>query len=213
MLASLTVPPALRGVAAFALPLIGLLLLTFGWRIYRTVLVMCAVIIGGLAAAALARGHGVVLMLAVGLPVGALCGRVALHFERYAVFVIGGVAGALPVLNSYAFFYTNHTMYAVALGAFLIIGSLTVLFWKPAIVFSISAIGAALVEKGLLMIADRLRPGLGYHLIANQNLALCGLFLLLTLVGVALQYRDSRQEERPTGGPEALREGNGAHGS
>ena len=171
---------------------------------------MCAVIIGGMAASAFVRDHGVVLMLLVGLPVGAVCGRVALHFERYAVFVIGGVAGALPVLNSYAFFYTNHTMYAVALGAFLIVGSLTVLFWKPAIIFSISAIGAALVEKGLLMIADRLRPGLGYHLIARQNLALCGLFFLLTIVGVALQYTDARQGERPGQGPEILREREGA---
>lgn len=186
----------------------GLLLLLIGWRVYRGVLVVCAVVLGGCLAALPFRGVGVLAMLAAALPVGFLCGLLSLHFERYGVFCIGGVAGALPALNSQVFFRTNHAMYFVALVAFLIIGALTVICWKPAIIFSISAIGAALVERGLLVIADRLRPGLALRIISERPLTLCSLFFVMLLAGVMLQYREDEQDKtaRDQPAPDAAQE-------
>ena len=188
MFEHLALPNLFRGAAGVVLALCGWVFIAYGWRLYRVLLVAVCVAVGGSIAAWLTRGHGKAIMLAVGLPIGTISGLLAVYFERYGVFLIGGMASAGPILASQAFFSSDHTMYFAALAGFLITGSLGVLFWKPAIVLSMSAIGATLVGRGALLLMVACRPSLGRLVLARYNLAMCLTFLGLVLVGILLQY-------------------------
>lgn len=167
----------------------GIVLLLFGWKLYRVMMVMIVVVAGGLLAAWLARTRGLWVMLAAGLPAGLIGGHLSLTFERYGVFVLGCVAGVAPVFASEAYFFSNHAMYFAALAIGLITGSLAVLFWKPGIILSLSIIGATAIERGVILGAEYFRPGLGEGIVARYNLPLSLAFLGLVLIGVIEQYR------------------------
>jgi hypothetical protein len=170
----------------------GLVLLLFGWRLYRVLLVMVSVCVTGLAAAWAVRRWGTAAMLAVGAPLGALGGLLSRYVERYGVFLIGGAAGAAPVLDSRVYFFSDHTMYFAALASALIAGSLAVLFWRPGIILSFSVLGAVFLERGALLLAEQARPGLGERIVGQYQVALCLTLLGMVLLGVLAQDRESR---------------------
>jgi len=174
----------------------GVVFLLFGWRLYRVVMVMVVVMAGGLVAAWVVRHWGLWAMLGVGLPAGLVSGILSMHFERYGVFMLGGAAGAAPVLASQAYFFSDHNMYFAALACALIAGSLAVLFWRPGIVFSLSVLGATCIERGIILGAERFRAGLGVRIVTSYNLPLSLIYLGLILLGVIEQYREAPLEKR-----------------
>ena len=198
--------PHLPQAAGLSLLIVaGVVLLLFGWRLYRVLLVMIVVAGAGLLAAWLVRGMGMWGMLVVGLPVGFLCGLASATFERYGVFAMGCVAGAAPILDSRVYFFSDHSMYAAALATGLIAGSLAVLFWRPGIILCLSVLGAVCVERGALLVSEHIRPGLGEAIIAQNNLALSLILLGLILLGVLVQDRESKVSKG--GPPEATHPG------
>jgi len=175
----------------------GIVLLLFGWRLYRLLLVVIAVLAGGLAAAWIVRTRGLWAMLGAGLPAGLACGLLSQFFERYGVFMVGVAAGAAPVFASEAYFFSDHAMYFAALACGLIAGSLAVILWKPAIILCFSVLGATMVERSVFLAAEHFRPGLGVQVISQYNLHLCLSYLALILMGVLVQYREARRVAAP----------------
>ena len=174
----------------------GAVCLVVGWRIYRVLLVAFGTLAAGALAASLTSDFGTLVMLGLGVPVGAFGGLLAARIERFGVFVLGGLAGAVPILVNADFFLSNHTMYFAALICFLLAGSLAVLFWKPAIVLSMCIVGATLVERGVMILLEAAQPGLALRVSSEHNLAVTLVFLALLLVGLVTQMWERRLAEK-----------------
>ena len=183
------------GLGGLLLVVVGLVFIAIGWRLYRVLLVSFGVVALGSVVAWMTRSSGVFVMLALGVPVGIIGGLLSYRFERYGVFVLGGMASAAPVLASEIYFMSNHTMYFSAIAGFLVTGSLAVMFWKPAIILSMCVIGATLVERGVLVVMESLRPGLGLRVAVHHNLLICLVFLGLILVGILIQLQERSQAQ------------------
>ena len=185
-------------VLAPALGGLGVLLLLFGWHIYRVLFVAMAVLTG----AALGAGAGFLLtvpLLILALPLGIVVGLLALKLEKVGAFFTGGLCSALWVLSSPRFPESGMGLYAAACLAFVITGILAVFLWRPMIIVSLAAIGSWLLTNAILLATDALTDGALRRLFETRPWWCLFFVALVTLVGVGFQagFRDKEVEEAP----------------
>ena len=185
-------------VLAPALGGLGVLLLLFGWHIYRVLFVAMAVLIGG----ALGAGAGFLLnvpMLILALPLGIVMGLIALRIEKVGAFFTGGLCSALWVLSSPRFPDSGIGLYIAAFLAFVITGILAVFLWRPMIIVSLAGIGSWFFTNAILLATDALTSG-ALRRLFNTHSWWCLFFVaLVTLAGVGFQagFGDKEAEEAP----------------
>jgi len=185
-------------VLAPALGGLGVLLLLFGWHIYRVLFVAMAVLMGG----ALGAGAGFLLnvpMLFLALPLGIVVGLFALRIEKVGAFFTGGLCSALWVLSSPRFPDSGAGLYIAACLAFIITGILAVLLWRPMIIVSLAAIGAWLLTNAILLATDALTSGVLRRQFETHPWWCLFFVALITLIGVGFQagIREEEVDEAP----------------
>jgi hypothetical protein len=159
---------------------LGMLFLLFGWHGYRIALVTVGVLVGsgfGAALASLVNLHP----LFFALPLGILCGILAVSLEKLGAIFIGGLVGAIPIIALRGEFQSTAVYYICLALAFLIAGIIAIYLWKAVIVFFLTVIGAAFIVNGIALTAERLSPGSGNGLLSNHPL-----FVLVGLLGMVI---------------------------
>ena len=180
-------------VAGVLLLGIGLLYLLWGWRLYRLVLVITLVLVGGAIGGGVARQFGW-HPLWLGLPFGVIAGLLVAWAERFGAFVLGGMAGVLPVIVSRPYFATPHTYAFAVLAAFLLAGSFTVIYLHPMIVLASAFVGAACMENAVLIVLEAALPGFTYRVVNRYPALMIGPFFAIVVVGILHQTRTPPKE-------------------
>ena len=191
--------PAAPVATLVLLAVMGLVYLLLGWRFYRFVLVLTLVLVGGALGAAVADHFGI-HPLWLALPLGVAAGLLVVWIERIGAFVLGGLAGAVPVIASQTYFSSATTFNLAVIAAFLIMGSFTVLFLQPMIVLGTSVIGAATIEHVGLLLVARIRPELAYRIVTQFPAVVVGVFFAMVVIGILCQTRTLPEDRgRPQG--------------
>lgn len=174
----------------------GVLLLLFGWHIYRVALVVLGVLTGGAIGALIAHLVGIhVLYLAI--PLGIVAGVLTAFLEGLAAFFAGGLCGALGMM---ALLQETGAGRYVAVGlAFLIGGLLAIFLWRPMIIISLSVVGAVSIANALLLAANGWTPGSAERFLSGHPYLFAAGLAFLTVCGVIFQSIG----EKPEGEEEA----------
>ncbi len=138
--------------------LIGAVFVFWGWKIFRVALALMGALvgwaIGGIIAAPL--GLGAVFVAAL---LAVVCGLLALFLARVGVFLVAGMWAALLVLGANDLIQAAAARYVAAGVAFVVVGCLALLLWRPVIIFLLARFGAGLVADAAAMAADLFKPG------------------------------------------------------
>lgn len=175
------------GVVAGAMLAAGAVLLFFGWRIYRVALVVAAVALGGLFGATLGGALDVPAIIPA-LVLGVVAGLLAVIVEKAAVFVLGGLCAALPILAA-----AGHAAqapagyYLLAAVGFVLAGVLALLIWRIMIILCLSFLGTWLIANGAVTGLEQVKPGAAGPWIERHMTLFILCFLALWVLGVFLQ--------------------------
>ena len=193
--------PGLTGAALLAM---GLLYGLCGYRMIRSLVVVCAIGLGlllGHLVASLAGFSPVIALPTAGL----LGGLVALKWRPAAIVAVGGATWAL--LGGYlaAQFGGQETTVLAATGVFGGLGIiLTLVSRAPMVVLFTTLQGAALVVLGMVGIASDLLPALGHTFLrlAGRNGAVVPILLMMMAI-TAYSYQASSRRGDILSGSEA----------
>lgn len=171
----------------------GVLLLFYGWRVYKIALVAVGVLVGAALGAALAARLGVHPLI-VALPLGLLAGIGALMLQKVGAFLAGGACALLLVEGARGMFQNEWGFYLIAALAFLIGGLLALYLWRPMITVSLAMIGASFLAGGLITAADLVKPGWATNLAERHPYWLTAALIIAAIIGV---YYQTREESAP----------------
>jgi len=172
--------------------LVGAVFVFWGWKIYRFALVVMGALVGWAIGLAIAVPLGVGAIF-VALPLAVFCAIFAVFLQQLGVFLIAGLWAALLVLNSPELIHSNVPRDLAAAGAFLVVGGIAVLLWRPAIIFLLAMFGAGLVANGVGMAVDVLKAGAWERWEAAHPWILFAAIIILAAIGLYHQ----EEEERP----------------
>lgn len=147
-------PIILAGLSFLA----GAVLVFWGWKLYRFALALMGALVGWTIGVLIAAPLGIAAVF-VALPLAVLSAILALFLQQVGVFFIAGLWGALLILGAHELIHSDVARYLTAAGAFLVVGGLAVLFWRPVVTFLLAMFGAWLVSSAVAMIGDLVRPG------------------------------------------------------
>jgi len=174
---------------------LGVLFLLFGWHAYRVTLVTVGVLVGGGFGAALASLVNL-HPLFFALPLGILCGILAVSLEKLGAIFIGGLAGAIPIIALRGEFQSTGVYYACVALAFIIAGVIALYIWKAGIVFFLAVIGASFIVNGIALTAERLSPGSGNAFLSNHPLLVLVALLAMVIFGFYFQTGGKPKTEK-----------------
>jgi len=184
------VPPSVLGAMLFGL---GVMLLLFGWQVYRISLVVLGVLVGG------AIGGGLAFlvklpMIILALPIGILVGLLAGRLEKVGAFLVGGLCSALWILSSPAPVTDRIGLYVAAGLAFIVTGLLAVMLWRPMVIVSMAVTGSWLLVSALVTGTEPFSPGTLRQMASRRPMWTAIVMALVTLTGIGFQARSSAQE-------------------
>lgn len=173
---------------------VGVLLLLFGWHIYRIALVALGVLVGGAVGALIANLAGFhFLYLAV--PLGILGGVLTAFLDQVAAFFGGGACGAMLMIAIVQETAEPAWLLYVAAGlAFLIGGIVTAWLYKPMIIVSLSVVGALCIANAVTLVADVRSPGSARQFFYEHPYVMAGGVALVALGGIVLQSLGENEE-------------------
>jgi hypothetical protein len=177
-----------------ALALAGLLLLLFGWYVYRIAMTAAMVVMGGIGGMWLAQHWGWP-PLPVALIAGLICGILSGAVEKLGAFLLGGSTGVALVYSVRELFQHLHNQYVAEIIAFLVLGALTVIFFRPLVTFIFAALGAICIVHSALIYAESSNPGLGRRIITDYPSAIITIFFILLITGILFQMRGKPAEK------------------
>ncbi len=192
-----SVPAALSATIALGA---GFLFLFFGWQVYRVAWVALGVLVGGAIGAgisfALDAGLGVYIpALVLAIPIGLILGMLTLKLQKVGAFIVGGLAGAVPVLSQPHLIQSEYGLYATAGFVFLLGGVLAVLLWRPMIILSFSVLGASLIAHGAFFASDCVEGvDLRGRAAAHPVVTACAVGVL-SFLGIFFQVKEEVQEK------------------
>jgi len=172
----------------------GVLLLFYGWRIYRIGLVCAGVLVGAALGVALAKKLGIHPLL-VALPMGLLVGISALMLQKVGAFLAGGACALVPIFALRGMFHSEQAFYFAAALAFLIGALLALMLWRPMITVSLAMIGASFLSHGVIVAADLLGRNWGSQAAERHPYLITGAVIAATIFGVYFQTRDEVDAE------------------
>jgi len=172
----------------------GVLLLFYGWRVYRIGLVCAGVLVGAALGVALAKRLGVHPLI-VALPMGLLVGISALMLQKVGAFLAGGACALIPILALREMFQSEGAFYFAAALAFLIGALLALVLWRPMITVSLAMIGAAFLANGLIVVADLFGGSRGTDVAARHPYLIAGAVIAAAVFGVYFQTREEAEPE------------------
>lgn len=179
---------SVTALQAAALVAIGVIYLLFGIKIFKTLVILNAAVLGGMIGATIGeRTNGENMPLFMGLAGAVLAGAVAWPLMRWAVGVMGALAGGLvgyAVWAVVAHILGNDTVlgfsWAGGLLGMVVVGMLTFIAVPNAVMIFTAVQGAVMVVTGLSALVlthsgmgDNYRP----QLVENQ-------YMLTLLIGV-----------------------------
>jgi hypothetical protein len=133
-----------------SVPLIigGMALMIFGWRLWKTTVVLCFGTIGVLIGQAVGgKGLNNIIYMLLG---AAALGALSYRFARYAVTLLGGLIGTVVVLQCLVDLHLSDSTYWVAAAAsFVAFSALAHINRKMVVVFVGAFVGAMLAISGL----------------------------------------------------------------
>ena len=184
-----SIPPVIVAGILFGA---GVLLLLYGWHVYRIALVVTGMLVGAAVGMEIAHRAGVPAII-LALPLGVLAGLVAGYMDKAGAFLVGGLCGAIPVLAAKGLFQNMYAFYVSAALAGIIAGVLAIYLWKPMIIASLAVVGTARIAGAVALAADAVSPGAARPWIGRHLLISTLAFLAVAGFGF---YFQSRAEER-----------------
>ncbi len=189
---------------ALVITLAGLITLLYGWRLFKIVVVAATALAGAYLGWYLAHGYGLLPEkwqfagpLALGL-VGAIA---AIPLQKAAMFFIGSSVGFVCVGPIAAELIwkpptgPTTTEYLVAsVIAFVAMGLLAVLLFRPMVIVATSMFGATLVLSGGAQVAQ-LYWLKEQDVYASYGLQIAGVFGILTVLGAVFQTTTSKKKK------------------
>jgi hypothetical protein len=172
----------------------GVLLLFYGWHVYRVGLVCAGVLVGAALGVALAKRLGVHPLI-VALPMGLLVGISALMLQKVGAFLAGGACALIPILALREMFQSEGAFYVAAALAFLIGALLALFLWRPMITVSLAMIGASFLGNGLVIVADLFGRNWGSQTAEQHPYLITGAVIAATVFGVYFQTREEAGSE------------------
>jgi hypothetical protein len=138
--------------------LIGAVFVFWGWKIFRVAWVLMGALVGWSVGVVIAAPLGIGAIF-IALPMAVLCGILAIFLLQVAVFLIAGLWAAYLILGAQELIQAAAARYLAAGVAFVVVGLLAVLLWRPAITFLLAMFGAGMVANAVAMAADLAKPG------------------------------------------------------
>lgn len=193
--------PGLTGAALLAM---GLLYGLCGYRMIRSLVVVCAIGLGLLAGhlAASLTGLPPIIVLPAG---GLLTGLAALKWRSAAIVATGGTTWALVGGYLTAQFGGEETTVLIVAGVLGLLGViLTLVSRAPMVVLFTTLQGAALIVLGMVGVASDAMPALGHTFLslAGRNGAVVPILLLLMTI-TAYSYQATSRRGDIISGSEA----------
>ena len=182
---------------------VGAVYLALGWRLHMILLVAATVVGGGLLGLYAAREMHVATA-PVALVTGMLCGLLSGVLKRFGLFVFGGLTAVVLLVDAGHLFQREYAYLFFLLIVFLGAGSLTVLFYDPAIVLATSILGSMGLIWGGLMCAESAVQGAGSTFALNHPRIMAILFFGLIVLGIVLQTRAMERREAEPGAAESV---------
>ncbi|MGD0999280.1 MAG: hypothetical protein ABSA67_01160 [Candidatus Brocadiia bacterium] len=172
--------------------LIGAVFVFWGWKIFRVALALMGALVGWAAGLAIAAPLGLGAVI-VALPLAIICALLALFLVRLGVFLVAGMWAALLVLGAQELIQAAAARYVAAGVAFIVIGALAVLLWRPVIIFILAMFGAGLIADAAGMTADLFKPGAA----ARWETAHPWLMFLAIIIVACIGLYHQEEEEHP----------------
>jgi len=172
----------------------GILLLFYGWRMYKIALVVVGVLAGVALGVALANRLGIHPVI-VALPMGLLLGISALMLQKVGAFLAGGACGLILVEGARGMFANEWAFYVTAALAFMVGALLALYLWRPMITVSLAIIGASFLAGGLIVGADLFGRDWGTHAAERHPYLLTAAVIAATIFGVYFQIREEPAPE------------------
>lgn len=162
-------------------------------EIFRVAWVLMGALVGWAMGVVVAAPLGIGAVF-IALPLAVLCGILAIFLLQIAVFLIAGLWAALLILGAPEMIQAAAARYLAAGVAFVVVGILAVLIWRPVITFLMAMFGAAMVANAVAMTADLAKRGAA----AQWETAHPWLMFaaILVVAGIGLY---SQEEEKHTG--------------
>ena len=181
----------------------GLVFLLYGWRVYRVLLVIaCALTAGYLGWYFLHPRLPEGIAFLVPLLIGLLGGFAAIPIQRVVVFLVAGTAGFLslgPVVAELVWRAPEgptptHYLLCGA-GAFVIMGFLGLILFKPVMVIATSMFGATLLLSAAVHVAETF-PEHRTSIYAKYPNEMAWIYAGVTIVGVLFQLAVLRKQKK-----------------
>ena len=187
---------------AIVLVALGAVYMLYGWKVFKALVVVNALLAGAVLGSMLgstlgAQQDGQGMQIIGGLVGGVTLGIVALPMMKFAVSLMGGLAGSFVGYGLWVYVAALNgnpepaqNAWAGALVGLASLGMLTVVLYNETIVLSTALQGALLGVTGALALAmriDRIRPDLSNNLVNNVHI-LPILIVVPMVIGVVFQY-------------------------
>lgn len=176
-----------------AVALIGALILLFGFKAYRAVVVFNCIAVGFWVGGMLGQEAKIATVAAI--IGGVLLGAVSWPLMKYAVALCGGLVGALCGMVIWQYFeYPPDLAWAGGLVGLILLGMLSFLVFKMSIIVFSCIQGAAMVVLGISALAIRFTPS-PWHTDVVKNLnekPILVPLLVLSLATLGLIYQQQK---------------------
>jgi len=181
--------------------LMGVTCLFFGWRLYLIlvagswffVVLMMEHQIVDYVSGVICGSHSLPVTL-IGPVIALAAAMVAVMWARFAIFLLGGLGGAVLIYQMAPLAPNEHTRFFLTVLAFIGLGGLTVLVFKPFVIVASSLCGATMTLQGIKGALAMLASWMRLQLPSCPSLSLVA-FLLLFLCGVYFQHTFCMEED------------------